>query len=195
MQTKEIEAYFKTENEHWNTYAFKTVRKALEKQVFTDYNKLMQLYELSIKIASESHREKPFEGLQLIVAEYDKSELTTAQKLHLLEGVHEYLFRTDFDGWSATEIEHLIQSQISIFKDKLKNTPPEYNKPLTGSLRDSLKEIMQKELQQMPKNLEKLEPEKRLEILCKLMPYVLPKTESIQHTFGEPQQPKKNWLE
>jgi len=43
--------------------------------------------------------------------------------------------------------------------------------------------------------LEKLEPEKRLEILCKLMPYVLPKTESIQHTFGEPQQPKKNWLE
>ena len=43
-------------------------------------------------IASEkSHREKPFEGLQMIISEYDKNELTTEQKVYLLEGVFEYL--------------------------------------------------------------------------------------------------------
>ena len=44
MNTKEVQAlesYFKTENEHWNVYAFKTIRKALEKQLFSDFNKLM----------------------------------------------------------------------------------------------------------------------------------------------------------
>jgi hypothetical protein len=25
------------------------------------------------------------------------------------------------------------------------------------------------------------------------MPYVLPKTESVKHTLGEPEPPKKNW--
>jgi hypothetical protein len=30
---------------------------------------------------------------------------------------------------------------------------------------------------------------------CKLMPYVLPKTESVKHTLGEPELPKKNWFE
>jgi len=102
MNTKEVQAlesYFKTENEHWNGYALKTIRKALEKQLFSDFNKLMQLYELSINIASESHREKPFEGLQMIISEYDKNELTTEQKVYLLEGVFEYLDCTEFDGW------------------------------------------------------------------------------------------------
>jgi len=27
------------------------------------------------------------------------------------------------------------------------------------------------------------------------MPYVLPKTESVNHTLGEPEAPKKNWFE
>jgi hypothetical protein len=34
MNNHEIEKYFKTENEHWNKYALKTIRKALEKQLF-----------------------------------------------------------------------------------------------------------------------------------------------------------------
>ena len=38
-----LESYFKTKNEHWNGYALKTIRKALEKQLFSDFNKLMQL--------------------------------------------------------------------------------------------------------------------------------------------------------
>ena len=198
MITKEVqtlESYFKTENEHWNGYALKTIRKALEKQLFSDFNKLMQLYELSINIASESHREKPFEGLQLIISEYDKDELTTEQKVYLLEGVFDYLDHTDFDGWYSNEIQDLMKSQIAVYNNELKNKLPEYNKPLTGNIRDTLKDLMQKELEQLPETLKELDPVQRLNILCKLMPYVLPKTESVKHTLGEPEKPKKNWFD
>lgn len=198
MNTKEVqelESYFKTENEHWNEYALKTIRKALEKQLFSDFNKLMQLYEFSINIASESHRENPFEGLQLIISEYDKNELTTEQKVYLLESVFKYLDCTDFDDWYSSEIQDLMKSQITVYNNELKNKLPEYNKPLTGNIRDTLKDLMQKELEQLPETLKELDPMQRLNILCKLMPYVLPKTESVKHTLGEPEPPKKNWFD
>ncbi len=57
---------------------------------------------------------------------------------------------------------------------------------LTMGLRETLKDLMQKELEQLPETLKELDPVQRLNILCKLMPYVLPKTESVKHTLGEP---------
>lgn len=197
METKEVQAlesYFKTENEHWNKYALKTIRKALEKQLFSDFNKLMLLYELSINIASGSHREKPFEGLQLILSEYDKNGLITEQKVYLLEGVFEYLNCTEFEGWYSNEIQDLMKSQIAVYCDELKNKKPEYTKPITGNIRDTLKEFMENELAQLPETLKELDPIQRLNILCKLMPYVLPKTASVKHNFGEPDEFKiKKW--
>jgi hypothetical protein len=198
MKTKKeesLEFYFKTENEHWNSYALKTIRKALEKQLFSDYNKLMQLYELSINIASESHREKPFEGLQLIISEYDKNELTTEQKVYLLEGVFEYLNCTDFDGWYSNEIQDLMKSQIAVYNNDFQIMLSNINKTHTVNMRDSLKEVMQNEINNLPETFRKLDNLQRLNIMCKLMPYVLPKTESVNHTFGEPEAPKKNWWE
>lgn len=60
---------------------------------------------------------------------------------------------------------------------------------LTSNLRNNLKSIMQKEFEQLPKQLENLEPKERLSILCKLMPYVFPKVETVHNTEGEPD----NW--
>lgn len=197
MKTKKIEtleSYFKTENEHWNEFAFKTIRKALETEMFSDFIPLMKLYESSITVASETHREKPFEGLQLIIAECDKNELNTKQKIFLFERVFDYLDKTEFDGWYSSEIQNLIKSQNEVYNKELKNTLPEYNKPLTGNIRDTLKDMMQKEIESLPDTLKTLEPVQRLNILCKLIPYVLPKVESITHTQGEPQQPKKEWF-
>ncbi len=59
---------------------------------------------------------------------------------------------------------------------------------LTTDLRDTLKALMQSELEKLPELLKDLEPIQRLNILCKLMPYVMPKTESVQHDIGEPMQ-------
>ena len=57
---------------------------------------------------------------------------------------------------------------------------------LTMTVRETLKTIMQKEIEKLPEQLETLEPKERLNILCKLMPFVFPKVENIHATDGEP---------
>lgn len=57
---------------------------------------------------------------------------------------------------------------------------------LTKELRSILKNIIENELLTIPKNLESLEPEKRIEIVIKLLPFVLPKVVSIEMDDGEP---------
>ena len=57
---------------------------------------------------------------------------------------------------------------------------------VTLDLRNTLKEMMQKELEQLPATLKELDPKERLNILVKLMPFVFPKIEAIHHTDGEP---------
>ncbi|MDG1276092.1 MAG: hypothetical protein P8O16_02345 [Algoriphagus sp.] len=60
------------------------------------------------------------------------------------------------------------------------------NPILTNSLRDTLKEVMQTEIQKLPELLEKLPPSERLNVLCKLMPFVFPKVEAVHSKEGEP---------
>lgn len=57
---------------------------------------------------------------------------------------------------------------------------------LTKELRIVLKVIISKELELIPERLKKLNPEKRLEIILKLLPYVLPKVETIHMKDDEP---------
>jgi hypothetical protein len=46
--------------------------------------------------------------------------------------------------------------------------------------------MMQHELQTLPETLAKLDPVQRLNIICKLIPFVLPKVASVTHTLNEP---------
>ena len=57
---------------------------------------------------------------------------------------------------------------------------------LTKELRAALKEIIFQEFAALPDRLDKLEPKDRIELLTKLLPYVLPKVESVIPGLGEP---------
>ena len=57
---------------------------------------------------------------------------------------------------------------------------------LTTGLRETLKNIMEKEIEALPETLKELEPKERLNILCKLMPFVFPKVQNVSHNTGEP---------
>lgn len=56
---------------------------------------------------------------------------------------------------------------------------------LTKEMRGILKGIIAKELELIPSTLEKLDPEKRVDLVLKLLPYVLPKVESVGMKEGE----------
>ena len=57
---------------------------------------------------------------------------------------------------------------------------------LTNELRAELKNALHHELSLLPFTLRQLAPKERLEILAKLIPYVLPKIESVYLNEGEP---------
>ena len=58
-------------------------------------------------------------------------------------------------------------------------------KPLVKNLRSTLKVWVQQELERLPETLEELEPEKRVSVLCKFLPFVLPKVQTVHSERDE----------
>lgn len=57
---------------------------------------------------------------------------------------------------------------------------------LTNDMRTVLKGIIAKELETIPTTLETMQPKERLEMVIKLIPYILPKVETIKSNSDEP---------
>ena len=57
---------------------------------------------------------------------------------------------------------------------------------LTKELRKVLKNLLYQELETLSSHLDSLEPKERLEILIKLLPYAVPKIESVNYQEIEP---------
>ena len=57
---------------------------------------------------------------------------------------------------------------------------------LTIELRTILKNVLYNELENIEELLESLEPKERLELVIKIIPFILPKVDRIGHTYNEP---------
>jgi hypothetical protein len=57
---------------------------------------------------------------------------------------------------------------------------------LTKEIRTVLKDLIYKEHDEFKEHLDSLEPKQRIEIVIKLIPYVLPKVDSISYSTNEP---------
>jgi len=193
MKTKEIEAlesYFKTENEHWNGYAFEMICNVLEQGNFENPETPLLLFSKAIDIFTEQY-ETPLQAVHNFGKETDKHNLSLNQKLFVFENVLDYVKYSEFEKADTDEIKDLLKSHTERIKSEIKNQKPEYNKPLVNNIRDTLKDLMQKELEQLPETLKDLEPVQRLNVLCKLIPYVLPKVEAVHSEKGEPERENK----
>ena len=51
---------------------------------------------------------------------------------------------------------------------------------ITKDLKESIKLIIENEFESLPETLQQLEPEKRIDVLIKLLPYIVPKLQNIQ---------------
>ena len=56
----------------------------------------------------------------------------------------------------------------------------------TSELRRALKHIVDDELQNLQDNINEIEPKERIELLIKLLPYVMPKVQTVSARDGEP---------
>jgi hypothetical protein len=57
---------------------------------------------------------------------------------------------------------------------------------LTKEMRSVLKDIVYNELENIQDTLESLTPKERLDIILKLIPYIVPKVKTVSHTINEP---------
>ena len=57
---------------------------------------------------------------------------------------------------------------------------------LTKDLRITLKNIFANEIEKIPALLESLPPKEKIEIIIKIMPFVLPRIDSVKMQSGEP---------
>ncbi len=64
-------------------------------------------------------------------------------------------------------------------------TKTENNTPRTLDLRDRLKVLIEKELDNLPAVLDNLNDKERLDVVLKLMPLVLPKAKPIHYAANE----------
>ena len=62
----------------------------------------------------------------------------------------------------------------------------EIEQKTTKEIRTVLKTVINKELLNIETLFEGLPPKERLEIIVKLIPYVLPKVDNVNYSLGEP---------
>jgi len=62
----------------------------------------------------------------------------------------------------------------------------------TSELRIALKHIVDDELQILQDNINELQPKERIDLLIKLLPYVMPKVQTVSARDGEP---LSNWMD
>jgi len=183
MKTKEIEkieSLIKTENEYWNKYSISMLCETIQQGQFETLETPLQLFSNSIDLFTDIS-EHPFQAVQQFADELDKNKLTPVQKLFIYNWVCKFLQNSQFNEIDIKPIADLLNSQRERLKAETQSLPV-----LTKNIRETLKEMLQKELEQLPATLKDLEPVQRLNILCKLMPFVLPKVESVHHSQGEP---------
>lgn len=83
------------------------------------------------------------------------------------------------------EIGHYKKElNLKLTIDAMKTASPD--QILTESLRIRLKEIMRKEIESLPETMAALNPKERINVICKLMPFIFPKVESVLMSEGEP---------
>lgn len=183
MNTKEIEAlesYYKTENEYWNGFIFEMLCAVIKQGQFENIEQPLKIFDAGTEIFME-HYKKPLKAVQLFTSELEKFKFNQSQKLFIYEWLCKYLKETDFEEIDLSQIKELLESH----RDKLKSESQPL-KPLTKNIREMLKEMMQKEFEALPETLKGIDPVQRLNILCKLIPFILPKVESVHHELNEP---------
>lgn len=177
MKTKEIkklESLFKTENEHWNMFIFEMLCKVIQQDQFEKPETPLQLFSEAIELFTENS-EQPLQAIHSFNEILQKHELNDSQTLFILNSVFNYLNQTAFDGIDLNEVCELLKSQKESIRTKLSAIKPK------NPVRETLKQMLQAELNILPETLKTLEPAQRLNIVCKLLPFIIPKMDSISN--------------
>ena len=176
-----IEAYFNTDNSHWNEYAFNLFNQTVKRGDFIDPELPLSLLSAAVDTVTDLYK-APLKACQQVIRSIDKPDMNPSQRLFITKWVIKYLNESDFENADTFEIQKLLESHSATLKAKA----PDTSKPLSGNIRESLKRIVLLEIERLPESLDSLEPQQRLNVLCKLIPFILPRVQQVHLDYGEP---------
>ena len=186
-----LEAYFKTKNEHYNSYSFNLLVNTIKSGLFDDPELPLMLFSNAVDLASSQH-DTPVQAVAIIQNEIDSQALSPEQAIFVLDWIALYLKQSEFDDIDPEGILRLIKAHIDRLKHQISERP-ENRQPMTGNIRLALKRYVESELEQLPETMKGLDPAQRMSILCKLLPYAMPKTASVESSFGESRKMEIPW--
>lgn len=170
--TGAAEAAIATKNEHFNGYALAFLCKAKEGGKFPDMDTAMGLY-CEVLDTIQAHHDQPLKGDRAADALMDKAGMNEEQRRDIYQAVQAYLVASDFDVDLSVGIA-LLKSRT-----RGKQTPS-----WTVGARVQLQELVRREMENLPSSLDSLEPKDRIAILCKLLPYALPRLNNVEGKEG-----------
>ena len=128
---EKIEAYFTTENEHYNDFTLDIYNEAKENNLFTDIKTPLWIFDIATGEFYKS-RNKPLQVLNELKETFTKEKLNNEQQTFILEHLIDYFKNTVYtDDESKTEIslskvEKLLKKELEQMKPTKANKT-EYN--------------------------------------------------------------------
>ena len=174
-EIKDLESYFKTNNEHWNSYTFEMLCEVLEDGLFKHPGTALRLFDDCTNIFTQNCAE-PLKALQEFDAELAKNKLNLPQMVFVSKWVLKFLRQTCFEEIDMTKVNSLLKIQNEKLESKIRPARP------AKDIREELRQLVEIELDSLATTLRKLQPAQRLNILCKLLPFVLSKPDVLDHT-------------
>lgn len=190
-QPKTIESYYQTSDEWHNEHIIEIITCVKETDIFQDVSIPLELFNLGFD-SFLSSPSSPLKTIRVLEKEFEKLNLNDEQIIFVLDSLVDYLDKSTFeDDEDDTQVDDETKDTFwQILKADLKRRKKEYEsiKPKklnSDGLRAELKTMFEKELRQIPEYLDKLEPKEKLNFIHKMMPFVLPKVDSVVMWQGE----------
>jgi hypothetical protein len=166
-----LQGYMNTENEHWNNWMCELTTEAIKGGQFNDIEQALQLFNFALEAALAKPKQ-PLKALLEIQKEFEAKSLTTKQALFVWGFLTKYIRNSEFENTDLTDFNELAINYAARIR---KEVNQQGEAPILQGMKEQLAELLNNELQKVPLMLEQLEPEKRLAVLCKLLPYVIPR--------------------
>jgi len=181
----EIEKYYQTKNEWHNDHIVDLIADAI-KEGFTReeleptilvYNETLNLF--------EANPHSPLKVIENLNKTFEKLGFGHEKQYFCLYQAYEFLRRSNYD---EDKIDPEIQGQFeTVFKayiDQL-HDKPKVQTSSSKPIAQTLKLIATQELEKLPELLEGLTPKDRISFLMKILPYSVPKIDSVHHRSFE----------
>ena len=184
--TPDVEQYLNLGSEHENKYALEVWLEAIKSGTFSDPATPLKVF-VELRNALLQVSDQPAKVIP--VFEQHTNGMKGNEKLFVARHLHYYFEQTVFSKGENDETETYLTGISKPLDALLTRLNREAGitdgDPKTDDLRRILKNIFRAEMKRLPEYLQSLETKDRVNAICKMLPFVLPKVGSVHFEVGD----------